>query len=282
MDQEYIVPAGQGELLGNLGIAVSRVGAFFDTERHFVRRDGIPEWILLYCAGGEGFVVQEGARTRVPPRWAALIPADCAHTYGSRPEDPWKLYWVHFLWRRERLSLPVLENGMGIRLISPAEPEKIQRLLTEILRTLSGGQESWRHMAAGAYLVSVLSQMSMREDGGRPAYSPYVYTAEQILRKSLNAEISLDQLAEQVGISKYHLIRCFKENVGASPMHYLMELRLQDACRMLAVEGLSVDEVGERLQFCSAKYFSSAFQKKMGVSPSKYRQVYREFQNGEE
>lgn len=131
-------------------------------------------------------------------------------------------------------------------------------------------------------MVSVLSQMSMREDGGRPAYSPYVYTAEQILRRSLNAEISLDQLAEQVGISKYHLIRCFKENVGASPMHYLMELRLQDACRMLAVEGLSVDEVSERLQFCSAKYFSSAFQKKMGVSPSKYRQVYREFQNGEE
>ena len=283
MNRKYIMPLGGEEILKSLGLSISKAGAYFDTVRHSVQRQGLPEWILLYCVGGEGYV-QSRDKKPVQEGQVAVIPASMAHAYASNPNNPWKLYWIHFLWDAARLPLsPLPEKAESILFFHMREPERAQRLFSALLETLSVGEGSLvRQMEAAGYLISLLCLL--QEVGGqkKPLFSAPVRQAADVLKNSLYQKIDLDELAEKVGVSKYHLLRSFRECMGMPPMHYLADLRIREACRLLVTEGLSIEEVSERLCFHSSKYFSEVFREKMGMPPGKYRRLYGEFTAAEE
>lgn len=283
MNRKYIMPLGGAEILKSLGLSISKAGAYFDTVRHSVQRDGLPEWILLYCIGGEGYVRTKEKKTVREGR-AAVIPASLAHAYASNPDNPWKLYWVHFLWDSARLTLPPFSKTESTALFfNMRDPERAQRLFTALLGTLADGEESFsRQMESAGYLLSLLCLLQREEGRKTPRFSAPVRLAAEVLQNSLYRKIGLDELAERVGVSKYHLLRSFREGMGMPPMHYLSELRVREACRLLVTEGLGIEEVSERLCFHSSKYFSEVFREKMGMPPGKYRRLYGEFTAADE
>lgn len=93
----------------------------------------------------------------------------------------------------------------------------------------------------------------------------------EYLSNNLDKEIVLDDLAESVSISKYHLIRLFKLFFNETPMHYQAQLRLNKAKELIQYTNLSVLEISEQLGFQSIHSFSRWFKKKDGVPPTFYR-----------
>ncbi len=70
----------------------------------------------------------------------------------------------------------------------------------------------------------------------------------------------------------YPLFRkLFKAQTGFSPHAYVLEMRLNRAKALLRETSLSVEEIGGAVGFSSLAYFSAAFQKRTGVSPSSFR-----------
>ncbi|MCP1996385.1 helix-turn-helix domain-containing protein [Flavobacterium sp. HSC-61S13] len=102
---------------------------------------------------------------------------------------------------------------------------------------------------------------------------------ERLLRKAMemmtsklgNADFGIEQLTEQLGISKMKCYRIFKEILQISPSEVLIQLRLKKAENMLQYGNLTVSEISFECGFNDPKYFSKTFKKHYQVSPSSYK-----------
>ena len=81
----------------------------------------------------------------------------------------------------------------------------------------------------------------------------------------------LTTAAKNAHMSPYHFLRVFKKNFGQTPNGFLIDLRMQNAKRMLITENMSISEVCEQVGYASLGSFSSLFMREVGMAPSDYR-----------
>jgi transcriptional regulator GlxA family with amidase domain len=93
----------------------------------------------------------------------------------------------------------------------------------------------------------------------------------QYLRCNCTQPIDLDELARRYGYSARNLRRVFREATATTPHDYLVKLRLCRAIRALRSSEASITDVALASGFSDGNYFSYAFRKLTGMSPSRYR-----------
>lgn len=81
--------------------------------------------------------------------------------------------------------------------------------------------------------------------------------------------VTLTELAAQVGLSPYYLLRVFRDEVGMPPHAYLESVRIQQAQRLLA-QGVSLAAVACDLGFSTQSHFTTSFKRIIGVTPGQY------------
>lgn len=86
-----------------------------------------------------------------------------------------------------------------------------------------------------------------------------------------NSDITIDDIAQTVGISRASLHRKMKRQMGTSPMEFLREARIRKAVKMLSMSTNSVSSIAYLCGFSDPKYFSKCFRQTMGISPTEYR-----------
>ena len=83
--------------------------------------------------------------------------------------------------------------------------------------------------------------------------------------------ITVDDLADVAGYSRYHFSRLFAASQGISPAAFVKDLRLKQAVRLLQTELMTVKEIADSCGFEDASYFCKAFRQAYKVSPGEYR-----------
>lgn len=89
------------------------------------------------------------------------------------------------------------------------------------------------------------------------------------IKNHLDENISLDKLSSELGLHKNYLCRVFKEQTGYSIVSYFNITRAHQAINMIN-SNIPLSEISDSLGFCDYNYFSRAFKKAMGHSPSHY------------
>lgn len=84
-------------------------------------------------------------------------------------------------------------------------------------------------------------------------------------------KISLGDLADGCGLSIGHLSTLIKRETGQSFSEYITGKRMEDAKKLLCREELSIDDIADMVGYHDYFYFTKAFKKYMGMSPSMYR-----------
>lgn len=96
-----------------------------------------------------------------------------------------------------------------------------------------------------------------------------------VVNKHLSdSDITVDMIAEEVGISRIHLHRKMKELTGQSPHVFIRNIRLKQAARLLKDPHQSISEVTFACGFSSASSFSTIFKAAYGVSPRQYQMIH--------
>ena len=91
------------------------------------------------------------------------------------------------------------------------------------------------------------------------------------LQEHLSEELTLEKIAQSAAISETECLRCFRRNIGMSPIHFLKEYRLQHAAGLLRAGAGSISEIAASCGFLDMSYFSRAFRLLYGVTPTAYK-----------
>ena len=86
----------------------------------------------------------------------------------------------------------------------------------------------------------------------------------------IGERISLDQLARQAGVSRFHFARQFRLSTGESPMGYLRRARIERSKSILQSRDSTIAEVAARLGFSDQSHFTRTFGRLVGVSPGSF------------
>ena len=99
----------------------------------------------------------------------------------------------------------------------------------------------------------------------------YIRYLQRYLESNFTKRLTLDELADFAGLSKYHLEREFKKYIGYSVNAYLIELRLSRACFLLSNTQLTIGQISDISGFSNYANFLKLFKDRKGVSPKEYR-----------
>lgn len=109
------------------------------------------------------------------------------------------------------------------------------------------------------------------KEGMRVAEKENIYQIKEYIDGNYFKEISLSQFSERFYVSKEYLSRLFKEEFGIGIYEHVLKVRMEKARIMLADPEMKVQTVAERVGYNDQHYFSKAFKKYYGVSPSELR-----------
>ena len=99
--------------------------------------------------------------------------------------------------------------------------------------------------------------------------------ARDLLRDWEEAPRSVSAVARQAGFSCFHFIRLFKSVFGKTPHQYQAQAQIERAKHLLILTDWSVTEVCMAVGFSSLGSFSSLFLRRVGMSPSAFKQRYQ-------
>ncbi|MDE7345821.1 MAG: AraC family transcriptional regulator [Muribaculaceae bacterium] len=111
----------------------------------------------------------------------------------------------------------------------------------------------------------------------RPKYmvsDERIRTALKMINSMISELVGVEQLSEEARMSTGHFIRLFKEELGCTPMQFIIERKMMRAKMMLVSESLMMKEIAYSLGYEDVSYFTRLFKKHVGITPSQYRQAY--------
>lgn len=144
-----------------------------------------------------------------------------------------------------------------------AQEMMIQLLTMELLLALSRAlREAWE------------ASVSIRHGKVREL----VFAARDFLKENYDCSISAADAAEYVFLSKSYFTRVFKEEMGISPLAYLLMIRIAQSCILLKNQDAKVSRVASLVGFSSPQRFNAGFRKYMGITPMEFKKASSEQQ----
>lgn len=271
-DQSYMHVYTPDALASSFPFILCEEGYFEAGSDYYTVRDGKPMYLLLYTVSGAGTIKVDGKLRQLPTGYAALIDCRAMHEYRTVSKEPWCFHWVHF-------DSAVME-GYRKMLIEEFDTWRVSEKLRficyfEKIHEVSAEANAMLRYALFSDLVSglllVLGNSSIVDDGQRSVDSDAVHAACRYIEDNLKSDISIDQLASLVHLSKFYFIRLFKRLMGVSPYQYVQITRINRAKELLISTDFRINEVADAVGFSSAMRFTKFFSDMTGMSPSAFR-----------
>lgn len=109
---------------------------------------------------------------------------------------------------------------------------------------------------------------------GEPRTLRYAEAIMDWIERRFSEEFKLDELAQDLHLSKSYVSRVFRRETGESITGYISARRMREACILLVSTGLSVERIALQVGYRDFSYFSQAFKASFGVTPTQYRQMH--------
>ncbi len=196
-----------------------------------------------------------------------------AYFYPEEARDVWCFIYACFDGPAATAMTRDLVQRHGAIYRLPLESEPINRL-----QACRGKGRTRREItpAVGAALVmDLLLALANAAEGQRqltPAQN-LVQRARDVMESQLADDFNITDLARFLEVSREHLTRVFKEELGVSPYRYLQRQKMLLACQLLKQSELSVKEVSARLGYNTPAHFARTFAQVMHMTPSRFRAV---------
>lgn len=235
--------------------------------------------LLLLISGSGGYSV-EGQRYNLQPGDIVLVGSRAVHRPEFAPDAPYERVIVYidpaFLKQSSTPDcdlLAIFNSGHG-HVLRPTNPRTLFSLASLLEKDLSEDNYGRVILSTGTLLrllVQIGLQMQQTDATALPApirpQDGRILQIMEHLNAHLHEDLSIDQIAEQFYLSKFHMMRLFRAETGQSIYSYLTHRRLSKA-RELIVGGMSATDAAFRCGFGSYSAFTRAYKKQFGSTPT--------------
>lgn len=244
---------------------------------HTSRRAHLSSFLFFVVTSGSGELVYDDNTYQIKAGDCIFI--DCRKPYShTTSKDLWSLKWIHFYGpNMNSIYAKFMERG-GKPVFTPSKADRYESIVDEIF-SLADSEDYLRDMKIYQSLTVLLTYLM--EDSWNPEESRRSSLKRQNLQEikdyldtHYTERIVLDDLAEHFYINKFYLTRIFKEQFGMPINSYLMQLRITHSKQLLRFSDKTIEEIAIECGMSDANYFSRAFKKVEGITPSAYRESW--------
>ena len=250
-------------------------GYYFDVHKGRT----LDEYQLLYQPEGEGtFESAHCKKTTIKAGDIFLLFPGEWHTYRPSVQKGWKSYWIGFKGKN-------IDDRVKHGFLSPEKPIYHVGFSNEIISLFEEAYSTAQEEAAYAqqtlagivnHLIGVMYSLERNIILNKDSiHVDMINKARLRIRESLEDNLTIQEIAQELGISYSSFRKLFKEHTGFAPAMYQQSLRLQRAKELLSTTDESIKEIAYRLNFESPDYFSSKFKSQTGMKPSEFRNMTR-------
>lgn len=164
-------------------------------------------------------------------------------------------------------AVTALKLGVDDYILKPASKKDIGDALGKLINKIVNEKNSDE---LNSIVSGLKNKTKVEEDSG------YKAKIEKLIEDNIgNPELSLTLLSEKMNLSFGYLSDLFKKLIGATFQDYVFSERMERAKILLLSTDMKNYEIAEAIGFEDPNYFSTAFKKKYGVSPNRYKEKVR-------
>lgn len=256
---------------------IFRMGLYPKALYHYCQRPkGISQVILIYCTNGKGWLEINEQKVNIQAGEVFVIPAGTPHSYGAEEENPWTIYWFHFVGQdADQVVSAIMDKNAIIKPVQVGFSDERNALFKQISLTFLKGYSATNLLQANLslpyYLSSFIQPENFLSESNINNSMNISDRAIAFMQKNLSNTITLENIAQTVHLSVSFFSRKFKQETGYAPIEYFNHLRIQKACQLLHFSQLRINEVASKIGIEDPFYFSRLFKQQMGISPVDYR-----------
>lgn len=235
---------------------------------------------LFYIVGGNGQFLIEDRLYPVNTNHLVIINPNVTHTEVGLNAQPLEYIVLGI----EGVELSINNNSNGqFCILDHFESMDITSCLRNILREMELKQPGFEDICQAFMEILIIRLMrstglSVPETPQNNVGNHQCATVRRYIDQHFKESLTLDQLAEEAHMNKFHLSHAFKREYGISPINYMISRRLEESKYLLAETDLSMSQIAQLLGFSSLSYFSQVFHRTQEITPMEYRhhnKVYR-------
>lgn len=248
------------------------------------RRAGYRGYLLQYTLQGRGCFEKQGKQWELTKEkgFVAEFPEESRYYLPEAAwEEGWEFFYLHFEGEGIQGFVKQLQDLSGGCFALSLEGAAAQlalefqgrRMDGEPLKRYEGSEFLYRFWCELLREIEAPANASLEAvwDGASERVS-LTEKALRIIERDYGTLQGVEELAGRLGVSKEHLCRCFRREIGTPPIQYLNQIRIQRAVHELLNTQASVEYIARDCGFSNGNYFGKVFRKMAGMAPGEYRE----------
>jgi AraC-like DNA-binding protein len=254
------------------------LGRYRDMPMHqLYRPKGVLKSYNLHLVfSGRGYVRTSKRTYGISEGTGFLYDKNSEQAYGTDPDQPWDVRWVHFFGRGIESILEGITIGEGW-IFQFDRSGKLMSLMDTMFELCSPFSRDHEQQLS-VLLYELLLDIRMH---AKPLSASSVSSLEkdrilltaEFIRNRCTEQLTLSDMASEAGYSPQHFSRTFHKIMGKPPVQYLNESRILVAKHLLVSTDRTVKEIALESGFRQSSYFIKLFQQYEELTPQRYREM---------
>ena len=235
------------------------------------------DYHILYITEGTGYANLGGQRVQLSAGTVMIFHPWQLRDYGFHRNKDSRSYYLHFngyeceglMKELDLEGKSIFDIGISLTLI---------RLLDDLINEFRVKNEHYEYMCH-SYLLAILTLISRKCSDTPRGSSEAQKRIMEICRyiyENCGKIGSVSELAHLTHLSESRFTHLFSKTVGLSPKSYLLRAKIDMSKEPLANTDFSIAQIADTVGFKDQNYFSRAFKRLTGSSPTEYRQYFTE------
>ena len=227
--------------------------------------------------GNSVFQSSFGTEQKISAGTLVIVPAHIEHSCNPLPDQAWSYQMLHLniSWLKQ-WYIEFQKEGFDLQLPQHKpliiKDPSLYQAFSDMNETLFDSQKLIleKEQSLIYCLTQLLLPHFILEKIQKTQYLYESFLDLIHIIKSSERFISLEELAQQVGLSRYAIIRLFKANVGLTPHAFQINLKINQARAQLK-QGIPLAELAVNLGFSDQSHFHKAFKAHTGITPRQFQ-----------
>jgi AraC-like DNA-binding protein len=225
---------------------------------------------------GEGIFRYKRQEYRLTPGMAFLQnhnDVNTAYYYPVNGRQPWRFLWFAFFSETVESMVREMVSRYGYIYRLPVDGGIVKKLKS--FKSYRGTLQILSPLEAARVVMDILTGLDkhIEEKYVETSQSNLIRRTQAYIFENIGNDIGIDQIARDIGVSREHLARIFRQQLGQAPLEYLMKRKMELACKLLISTNLTCKEIAERIGYENSVSFNRAFKNLVKMPPGQLREL---------